>query len=120
MFICVAEKAFSRQFQSHIRNQLQEVSFSTTLWSNNLIRQTARGFVVREKTAENNFGKPKFTYHIPLKATKKATVALNDPRVELVAVAFSSLRRVCRFWKDDECREKSKDCSPQICPPIRK
>jgi hypothetical protein len=76
--------------------------------------------VVREKAAGNNFGRPKFTYHVPSKATKQVAVALNDPRVELVTVAFSRLRHVCRFEKGGRCKETRKDCSPQICPQIRK
>ena len=99
---------------------LGEFGFSHNTLQQHLIRLTAKGLVVREKAAGNNFGRPKFTYHIPSKATKQVTVALNDPRVELVAVAFSRLRHVCRFEKGGRCKETRKDCSPQICPQIRK
>ena len=99
---------------------LGEVGFSHNTLQQHLIRLTARGLVVREKAAGNNFGRPKFTYHIPSKATNKVIGALNDPRVELVTVAFSRLRHVCRFEKGGRCKETRKDCSPQICPQIRK
>ena len=99
---------------------LGEVGFSHNTLQQHLNRLTVKGLVVREKAAGNNFGRPKFTYHIPSKAKKQVAAALNDPRIELVAVAFSHLRHVCRFEKGGRCKETRKDCSPKICPQIRK
>jgi predicted ArsR family transcriptional regulator len=99
---------------------LGEVGFSHNTLQQHLNRLTVKGLVVREKAAGIKFGRPKFTYHIPSKATKQVTISLNDPRVELVVVAFSRLRHVCRFEKGGRCKETRKDCAPQICPQIMK
>ena len=99
---------------------LSEVGFSHNTLQQHLRRLTDKGLVLREKAAGNNFGRPKFTYHVPSKAAKQVAVALNDPRVELVAVAFSRLRHVCRLEKGGRCKETRKECSPQICPQIIK
>ena len=99
---------------------LDEVGFSHNTLQQHLERLTARGLVVREKVAANGFGRPKFAYHVPSRTTKQVNAALEDPQVELVAIAFSRLRHVCRFEKGGYCKETRKDCAPQICPQIRK
>ena len=99
---------------------LGEVGFTHNTLQQHLQRLTARGLVVKEKMASNNLGRPKFAYHVPSRATKQINAALDDPRVELVAIAFSRLRHVCRFEKVGYCKETRKDCAPQICPQIRK
>ena len=99
---------------------LSEVGFSHNTLQQHSERLTAKGLVVREKPAANSFGRPKFAYHVLFRATKQVTAAFEDPRVELVAVAFSRLRHVCRFEKGGHCKETRKGCSPQICPQIRK
>ena len=99
---------------------LNEVGFSHNTLQQHLERLTVKGLVVREKVAANCFGRPKFAYHVPSRAAKQINVALEDPQVELVAIAFSHLRHVCRFEKGGYCKETRKDCAPQICPQIRK
>ncbi len=99
---------------------LEEVGFSHNTLQQHLERLTARGLVVREKVAANGFGRPKFAYHVPSRTTKQVNAALEDPRVELVAIAFSRLKHVCRFEKGGYCKETRKECAPQICPQIRK
>ena len=98
---------------------LNEVGFSHNTLQQHLERLTAKGLVIREKVAANGFGRPRFTYHVPSRAAKQINVALEDPQVELVAIAFSRLRHVCRFEKGGYCKETRKDCAPQICPQIR-
>jgi len=99
---------------------LNEVGFSHNALQQHLERLTAKGLIVREKVAANGFGRPKFAYLVPSRATKQINAALEDPQAELVAIAFSRLRHVCRFEKGGYCKETRKDCAPQICPQIRK
>ena len=99
---------------------LSEVSFSHNTLQQHLERLTAKGLVVREKPAATGFGRPKFAYHVPLRASKQVTAALEDPAMELVAISFSRLKHVCRFEKGGYCKETRKDCAPQICRQIRK
>jgi predicted ArsR family transcriptional regulator len=99
---------------------LNEVGFSHNTLQQHLERLTAKGFVVREKVAANGFGRPRFAYYVQSRATKQINAALEDPHVELVVIAFSRLRHVCRFEKGGYCKETRKDCAPQICPQIRK
>ena len=99
---------------------LEEVGFSHNTVQQHLERLTANGLVAREKASAKGFGRPKFAYHIPSRATNQINAALEDSQVELVAVAFSRLRHVCRFEKGGYCKETRKDCEPQICPQIRK
>ena len=99
---------------------LSEVSFSHNTLQQHLEHLTAKGLVVREKPAATDFGRPKFAYHVPLRASKQVTAALEDPTVELVIIPFSRLRHVCRFEKGGYCKETRRDCAPQICLQIRK
>jgi predicted ArsR family transcriptional regulator len=99
---------------------LNEVGFSHNTLQQHLERLTARDLVVREKVAANGFGRPRFAYHVPSRTTKQVTAALEDPRVELVALPFSRLRHVCRFEKGGYCKETRNGCAPQICRQIRK
>ena len=99
---------------------LDEVGFSHNTLQQHLERLTARGLVVREKVAGNGFGRPKFAYHVPSKTTKQVNAALEDMHIELVAIAFSRLRHVCRFEKGGHSKETRRECVPQICPQIRK
>ena len=99
---------------------LNEVGFSHNTLQQHLNRLTAKGLVAREKPASNSFGRPKFAYHIPSRTVKQVNTALEDPQVELVAIAFSHLRHVCRFEKGGCCKETRKECAPQICPQTRK
>ena len=99
---------------------LSEVGFSHNTLQQHLQRLMAQGLIVREKTTENNFGRPKFAYHVPSRTTKQVTVALQDPHVELVVLSFSRLRHVCRFEKGGYCKETKRDCTPQNCLQIRK
>jgi predicted ArsR family transcriptional regulator len=99
---------------------LSEVSFSHNTLQQHLRRLTAKGLVVREKPAVTGFGRPKFAYHVPLRASKQVTAALEDPAMELVAISFSRLRHVCSFEKGGWCKERKVSCSPQICPQIKK
>jgi predicted ArsR family transcriptional regulator len=99
---------------------LNEVGFSHNTLQQHLIRLTAKGLVVREKVAANGFGRPRFAYNVPSRAAKQINAALEDPQVELVAIAFSRLRHVCRFEKGGYCKVARKDCAPQICTQIRK
>jgi predicted ArsR family transcriptional regulator len=99
---------------------LNQVGFSHNTLQQHLERLTAKGLVVKEKVAANGFGRPKFAYHVQSRATKQINVALEDPQVELVAIAFSRLRHVCMFENGGYCKEAGKYCAPQICPQIRK
>jgi predicted ArsR family transcriptional regulator len=99
---------------------LSEVGFSHNTLQQHLVRLMAQGLVVREKAAANSFGRPKFAYHVPSKTTKQVSLALQDPHIELVALPFSRLRHVCRFEKGGHCKETRRECTPQICPQIRK
>ena len=99
---------------------LSEVGFSHNTLQQHLKRLTAQGLIVREKATANSFGRPKFAYHVPSKTTKQVTVALQHPRVELVALPFSRLRHVCRFEKGGYCKERRRGCAPQNCPQTRK
>jgi predicted ArsR family transcriptional regulator len=99
---------------------LGEVGFSHNTLQQHLERLMAQGLIVREKMAANSYGRPKFAYHVPSKTTKQVTAALQDPHAELVALSFSRLRHVCRFEKGGYCKETKRDCTPQICPQIRK
>ena len=99
---------------------LSEVSFSHNTLQQHLERLTAKGLVVREKLAATGFGRPKFAYHVPLRTSKQVASALEDPKMELVAIHFSRLRHVCRFEKGGYCKETRKGCTPQICRQIRK
>jgi len=100
---------------------LGEVGFSHNTLQQHLERLTAKGLVVRDKVVANSFGRPRFAYHIASRTTKQVTAALEDPpTVELVSVTFSRIRHICRFEKGGYCKEKKKDCAPQICPQIRK
>ena len=99
---------------------LGEVGFSHNTLQQHLERLMAQGLVVREKAAANSFGRPKFAYHVPSKTTKQVSLALQDPHIELVALPFSRLRHVCRFEKGGHCKETRRECTPQICPQIRK
>jgi predicted ArsR family transcriptional regulator len=99
---------------------LDEVGFSHNTLQQHLERLTTKGLVVRDKSASNNFGRPKFAYRVLSRTTKQVNAALEDSQVELVAIAFSRLRHVCRFRKGGYCKEARRDCAPQICPKIRK
>jgi predicted ArsR family transcriptional regulator len=99
---------------------LNEVGFSHNTLQQHLEQLTARGLVVREKSAVKSFGRPRFTYHIPLRASKTVSAALENPNIELVTISFNRLRHVCRFEKGSYCKEARKSCVPQICPQIRK
>ena len=99
---------------------LGEVGFSHNTLQQHLERLVAQGLIVREKTTSNNFGRPKFAYHVPFKTAKQVTLALQDPLVELVTLPFSRLKHVCRFEKGGYCKETRRGCVPQICPQIRK
>jgi len=70
--------------------------------------------------AGNGLGRPKLVYHVSSRNAKQVTAVLEDPDAELVAIAFSRLRHVCRFEKGGYCKETKKHCVPQICPQIRK
>jgi predicted ArsR family transcriptional regulator len=99
---------------------LGQVGFSHNTLQQHLSQLLAKGLVLREKATPNSFGRPKFAYHIPPKTTKQITNALEDPRVELATIPFSRLRHVCRFEKGGYCKETRKNCTPQICPQIKK
>ncbi|MGD0204762.1 MAG: hypothetical protein ABSC20_12780 [Candidatus Bathyarchaeia archaeon] len=99
---------------------LGEVGFSHNTLQQHLKRLTVKGLVVREKPASNGFGRPKFAYHVPSRSVKQVNAALEDPAIELVAIPFSRLKHVCRFEKGGHCKETRRECTPQICPQIRK
>ena len=99
---------------------LAKVGFSHNTLQQHLGNLVAKGLVLREKSVLNDFGRPKFTYHIASKASKQVAAALQDPTTELVSIPFSRLRHVCRFEKGGYCKETKKDCASQICPQIRK
>jgi predicted ArsR family transcriptional regulator len=99
---------------------LDEVCFSHNTLQQHLDRLIARGLVVKEKMASNSLGRPKFTYRVPLTATKQVTTALQNPYETLVTLQFTRLRHLCRFEKGGYCKETKKSCAPQNCPQTRK
>ena len=99
---------------------LGEVGFSHNTLQQHLERLVAQGFVVKDKMTSNSLGRPKFAYHVPSKAIKQVTAALQDPYETLVALPFSRLRHLCRFVKGGYCKEVRKSCGPQLCPQTRK
>jgi predicted ArsR family transcriptional regulator len=99
---------------------LGEVSFSHNTLQQHLDRLVAQGFVVKEKTASNSLGRPKFAYHVPSTAAKQVTAALQNPHEALVTLQFTRLRHLCRFEKGGYCKEAKKSCGPQNCPQIQK
>ena len=99
---------------------LGEVGFSHNTLQQHLDRLVAQGLVIKEKMASNSLGRPKFIYRVPSGTVKQVAAAVQDPRVELVAVPFSRLRHVCRFEKGGYCKEARKSCEPQNCPQTRK
>ena len=99
---------------------LDEVGFSHNTLQQRLGRLIARGLVVKEKTASNSLGRPKFAYRIPTTATKQVTAALQNPYETLVTLQFSRLKHLCRFEKGGYCKERRSGCGPQNCPQIRK
>jgi predicted ArsR family transcriptional regulator len=99
---------------------LGEVGFSHNTLRQHLESLAAKGIIVREKVASNSLGRPKFAYHVPSRAMKQVTAAIQDPHVELVALPFSRLKHLCRFEKGGYCKETKKSCAPQNCPQIRK
>ena len=99
---------------------LGQVGFSHNTLQQHLKQLMVEGLVLREKVTANGFGRPKFAYHIPSRSTKQVIAALEDPHVELVAIPFSRIRHICRFEKGGYCKETKRDCTPQICPQIRK
>ncbi len=99
---------------------LNEVGFSHNTLQQHLERLTAKGLVVREKVAANGFGRPKFAYHVPSRTTKQVNAALEDPQVELVAIAFSRLRHVCRFEKGGTAKKQGRTVRLKSAPKSRK
>jgi predicted ArsR family transcriptional regulator len=99
---------------------LGEVGFIHNTLQQHLDRLVTRGLVVKEKTASNSLGRPKFNYHVPSTAAKHVTTALQNPHEMLVTLQFTRLRHVCRFEKGTYCKEARKSRRPQICPQIRK
>ena len=99
---------------------LDEVGFSHNTLQQRLGRLIARGLVVKEKTASNSLGRPKFAYRIPTTATKQVTAALQNPYETLVTLQFSRLKHLCRFEKGGYCKERRSACGPQNCPQTRK
>jgi predicted ArsR family transcriptional regulator len=99
---------------------LGEVGFSHNTLQQRLGRLVARGLVVKEKTASNSLGRPRFTYRVPSTATKQVAAALQNPYETFVTLQFSRLKHVCRFEKGGYCKERRSECGPQNCPQTRK
>jgi predicted ArsR family transcriptional regulator len=98
-----------------------EIDFSHNILQQHLDQLVTKGLVVKEKTASNNLGRPKFTYRVPLSAAGQVTTdALQNPYETLVTLQFSRLRHICRFEKGGHCKETRKNCVPQNCPQTRK
>jgi hypothetical protein len=108
-----------------LRSKMANLEASTLLgevgFSHNTLQQqeslAAKGIIVGENAASDSLGRPKFAYHVPSRATKQVTSAIQDPHVGLVSLQFSRLRHVCRFENGGYCKETRKSCSPQNCPP---
>jgi len=99
---------------------LGQVGFSHNTLQRHLSGLIVEGLVLREKATLNSFGRPKFAYRVQPKTTKQVTATLEDPLAELVTINFSRLKHACRFEKGGYCKETRKNCTPQICPQIRK
>ena len=102
-------------------NALQsQVGFSHNTLQQHLTGLVAKGLVLKEKDPAKGFGRPKYVYHVQSKNARQVTSALDNPDVELVTLAFSRLKHICRFEKGGWCKERKRSCSPQICPQIKK
>jgi predicted ArsR family transcriptional regulator len=97
-----------------------QVGFSHNTLQQHLTRLVEKGLVLNEKDPARGFGRPRYIYHVASKAAKQVVVALDKPDVELVTLAFSRVKHVCRFKKGGWCKMRKRSCSPQICPQIRK
>ena len=99
---------------------LAQVGFSHNTLQQHLRGLVDRGLIVKQKSVLRVTGRPKFAYHVSSTSVVQLKVAQNDSNVELVGIAFSRLRHVCRFEKGGRCKHTRKQCSPQICPEIKK
>jgi predicted ArsR family transcriptional regulator len=99
---------------------LGEVGFSHNTLQEHLDRLVARSLVVKEKTASNKLGRPRFNYYVPSTATRQVAAALENPYETLVTLQFSRLKHLCRFEKGGYCKERRTGCAPQNCPQIKK
>ena len=99
---------------------LSEVSFSRNTLKLHLQRLVAQSLVIKEKTASNGKGRPKYAYSIPPRLRQQISAALPDPSVTIVSLPFSRLKHLCRFEKGGYCKQARKNCSPENCPQIPK
>jgi predicted ArsR family transcriptional regulator len=99
---------------------LDQVGFSHNTLQQHLRGLVDRGLIFKQKPTLKTTGRPKFTYQIPSTTAKQLKIVRNDANVELVGIAFSRLRHVCRFEKGGICKLTRNMCSPQICPEIKK
>jgi predicted ArsR family transcriptional regulator len=97
-----------------------QITFSHSTLQQHLTKLVKKGLVLKEKHPEKGFGRPKYAYCVPAKTTKQVAGVQDDPNAELVAMPFSRVWHICRFEKGGWCKEKKAQCSPQICPQIRK
>ena len=99
---------------------LEEVGFSHNTLQQHLKQLVDKSLVLKEKDSAKGFGRPRYVYNVPSKTAKQLISAIENPDVELVTLPFSRVRHVCRFEKGGWCKMKKAQCSPQICPQIRK
>jgi len=105
----------------HMFSEIQsQITFSHNTLQQHLTRLIEKGLVLKNKDPSLASGRPRYVYHVPSKTVKHVAGALEDPDVELVSLPFSRVRHICRFEKGGWCKEKKVQCSPQICPEIRK
>jgi predicted ArsR family transcriptional regulator len=95
---------------------LAQVGFSHNTLQHHLERLTAKGLVIRQKTSANDFGRPKFTYHIPSRTKKQVTRAVEDPTVELIAIAFKQLRHVCSSRREATAKKQGRTACLKSAP----
>jgi len=99
---------------------LNDVEFSHNTLKLHLKRLLSEGVLVREKTASEGLGRPRYVYSVSSKIKKQVSVALSDPSIELVHLPFSRLKHLCRFEKGGFCKETRTGCSSRNCPQIPK
>ena len=97
---------------------LDEVGFSHNTLKLHLKRLLSEGVLVREKTASEGLGRPRYVYAVSPKVKKQVFAALLDPSIELVHLPFSRLKHLCRFEKGGFCKETRTECSSRNCPQI--
>ena len=63
---------------------------------------------------------PKFSYSLPPRLKRQIPLILSEPFAEVVSLAFSRLRHLCRFEKGGYRKKIKGACKTKNCPEIPK